>query len=90
MRRSRRWRAIRIRGVTTVFDAGNRKELILPLRAEERAGKILAPRIFATGNSITYPGSHGDRMAIAHLATSRRTRPCSTRTSPSSSPTWSS
>jgi imidazolonepropionase-like amidohydrolase len=51
-------------GVTTVFDAGNRKELILPLRAEERAGKILAPRIFATGNSITYPGSHGDRISI--------------------------
>ena len=41
------------------------KDLILPLRAEERAGKILAPRIFATGNAITYPGSHGDRIAIA-------------------------
>ena len=51
-------------GVTTVFDAGNRPELILPLRAEERAGKILAPRIFATGNAITYPGSHGDRISI--------------------------
>jgi imidazolonepropionase-like amidohydrolase len=51
-------------GVTTVFDAGNRKELILPLRADERAGRILAPRIFATGNSITYPGSHGDRISI--------------------------
>jgi imidazolonepropionase-like amidohydrolase len=51
-------------GVTTVFDAGNRKELILPLRAEERAGKILAPRIFATGNALTYPGSHGDRISI--------------------------
>ena len=51
-------------GVTTVFDAGNRKELILPLRAGERAGKILAPRIFATGNAITYPGSHGDRISI--------------------------
>ena len=51
-------------GVTTVFDAGNSKDLILPLRAEERAGKIQAPRIFATGNSITYPGSHGDRISI--------------------------
>jgi imidazolonepropionase-like amidohydrolase len=51
-------------GVTTVFDAGNRKELILPLRADERAGKILAPRIFATGNALTYPGSHGDRISI--------------------------
>lgn len=51
-------------GVTTVFDAGNRADHILPLRAEERAGKILSPRIFATGNLVTYPGSHGDKMAV--------------------------
>lgn len=51
-------------GVTTVFDAGNRAEHILPLRADERAGKILSPRIFATGNLITYPGSHGDKIAV--------------------------
>ncbi|MBV8805782.1 MAG: amidohydrolase family protein, partial [Sinobacteraceae bacterium] len=51
-------------GVTTVYDAGNQAEHILPLRADERAGKILAPRIFATGNLITYPGSHGDRIAV--------------------------
>jgi len=51
-------------GVTSVFDAGNRAEHILPLRADERAGKILSPRIFATGNLITYPGSHGDKIAV--------------------------
>ncbi len=51
-------------GVTTVLDVGNRPEHILPLRADERAGRILAPRIFATGNLITYPGSHGDRVAL--------------------------
>jgi hypothetical protein len=51
-------------GVTTVFDAGNRAEHILSLRADERAGKILSPRIYATGNLITYPGSHGDRIAV--------------------------
>lgn len=51
-------------GVTTVFDAGNRADHILPLRADERAGKILSPRIFATGNLVTYPGSHGDRIAV--------------------------
>jgi imidazolonepropionase-like amidohydrolase len=51
-------------GVTTVVDVGNRPEHILPLRADERAGRILAPRIFATGNLITYPGSHGDRVAL--------------------------
>lgn len=51
-------------GVTTVYDAGNRAEVILPLRADERAGKIASPRIFATGNLITYPGSHGHQVAI--------------------------
>jgi imidazolonepropionase-like amidohydrolase len=51
-------------GVTTVFDAGNRAEHILPLRADERAGKVLSPRIFATGNLVTYPGSHGDKIAV--------------------------
>jgi imidazolonepropionase-like amidohydrolase len=51
-------------GVTTVYDAGNQADIILPLRADERAGRIPSPHIFATGNLITYPGSHGDSMAV--------------------------
>lgn len=51
-------------GVTTIYDAGNQVDNILPLRAAERAGKIASPRIFATGNLITYPGSHGTGMAV--------------------------
>ncbi|MGZ3402531.1 MAG: amidohydrolase family protein [Phenylobacterium sp.] len=51
-------------GVTTVYDAGNQTDIILPLRAAERAGKIASPRIFCTGNLITYPGSHGTGMAV--------------------------
>jgi imidazolonepropionase-like amidohydrolase len=51
-------------GVTTVVDVGNQPENILYERAEERAGRIQSPRIFATGNLVTYPGSHGDSMAI--------------------------
>ncbi|MGC1303317.1 MAG: amidohydrolase family protein [Caulobacteraceae bacterium] len=51
-------------GVTTVLDVGNIPQNILPLRADERAGKILAPHIFATGNLVTYPGSHGTDIAI--------------------------
>ncbi|WP_404478195.1 amidohydrolase family protein [Novosphingobium sp. BL-52-GroH] len=51
-------------GVTTVFDAGNKADVILPLRNEERAGTLASPRIFATGNLITYPGSHGDALAV--------------------------
>jgi imidazolonepropionase-like amidohydrolase len=51
-------------GVTTVLDVGNNPDNILPMRAEERAGRILAPHIFATGNLVTYPGSHGTAMAV--------------------------
>jgi imidazolonepropionase-like amidohydrolase len=51
-------------GVTTVFDCGNQAQHILGLRADERAGRILSPRIFATGNLITYPGSHGTNIAV--------------------------
>jgi imidazolonepropionase-like amidohydrolase len=51
-------------GVTTVLDVGNDPDNILPMRADERAGRILAPHIFATGNLVTYPGSHGTSMAV--------------------------
>jgi hypothetical protein len=51
-------------GVTTVLDVGNYPEAILPLRADERAGKIPAPHLFATGNLVTYPGSHGAEMGV--------------------------
>lgn len=51
-------------GVTTVFDAGNDPNVILTVRGEERANRIQAPHVFATGNLVTYPGSHGDRIAV--------------------------
>jgi imidazolonepropionase-like amidohydrolase len=46
-------------GVTSVFDAGNVPDYILGLRDDERSGKLVSPRIFATGAIVTYPGSHG-------------------------------
>jgi imidazolonepropionase-like amidohydrolase len=52
-------------GVTTIFDAGNNPDHIFALRAQERAGKLVAPRIFATGSLVTYPGSHGASEAAA-------------------------
>ena len=51
-------------GVTTVLDVGNEPDNILPVRADERAGRILAPHVFATGNLVTYPGSHGSAIAV--------------------------
>lgn len=46
-------------GVTSVYDAGNNPDYIYALRADERAGRILAPRLFVTGGVVTYPDSHG-------------------------------
>lgn len=46
-------------GFTSVYDAGNIPEYIFGLRARERAGEIVAPRIFASGGVVTTPGGHG-------------------------------
>jgi imidazolonepropionase-like amidohydrolase len=46
-------------GVTTVYDSGNNPDFIFGLRADERAGKIVSPRIFAAGGTISVPGGYG-------------------------------
>ena len=46
-------------GITSIYDAGNVPDYILGLRADERNGDLVSPRIFATGSIVTYPGSHG-------------------------------
>lgn len=46
-------------GVTTVFDAGNRPDYIMGLRAKEQNGAILSPRIFATGGTVASSNGHG-------------------------------
>jgi imidazolonepropionase-like amidohydrolase len=46
-------------GVTTILDVGNNPDYIFKLRDEERSGQIVAPRVFAVGGIVTYPGSHG-------------------------------
>lgn len=50
-------------GVTSLYDAGNNPDHILGLREDERSGRLVAPRIFATGGIVTYPGSHGSSEA---------------------------
>ncbi len=67
-------------GVTTIYDAGNRPDFILALRTQEREGRIVSPRIFASGGTVASPGGHGgpylveawprDREVVdAHIAT---------------------
>ena len=46
-------------GVTTVFDAGNRADFIMGLRAKEQSGAIVSPRILATGGTVASPNGHG-------------------------------
>jgi imidazolonepropionase-like amidohydrolase len=46
-------------GFTAVFDAGNDPDYIFALRAKERAGEIVSPRIYAAGGVVTAPGGHG-------------------------------
>jgi imidazolonepropionase-like amidohydrolase len=42
-----------------VFDAGNRPDFIMGLRAKEQSGAIVSPRIFATGGTVASPNGHG-------------------------------
>lgn len=46
-------------GVTTIYDAGNQPDYIMELREAERSGDLLSPRIFASGSTVTFPGSWG-------------------------------
>ena len=55
-------------GVTGVYGSGNHGPYIFGLRADERAGRILSPRIYATGRLFAMPGgyaSNGGGYAVA-------------------------
>jgi imidazolonepropionase-like amidohydrolase len=62
-------------GVTTVYDSGNNPDFIFPIRDEERTGKIVAPRVFATGSTITVPGGYGDGPTSIKFTEWKETRP---------------
>lgn len=46
-------------GVTAVYDSGNNAEFIYGIREDERAGRVLGPRIYATVSLIAPPEGHG-------------------------------
>lgn len=54
-------------GVTSLYDAGNDEEVIFSLRAEERSGAIISPRIFCAGAFVTCSGGHGSQFGSAVL-----------------------
>jgi imidazolonepropionase-like amidohydrolase len=45
-------------GVTSVYDSGNNPDFIFGLREEERAGRIVSPRIYAAGSVVAFPGGY--------------------------------
>jgi imidazolonepropionase-like amidohydrolase len=60
-------------GVTTILNVSSPPEWIFELRAKQREGRVLAPRIFATGRSITPDGGWGSRHggALTDAASAR-------------------
>jgi imidazolonepropionase-like amidohydrolase len=46
-------------GVTSIYDSGNHGEFVRRMRADERAGNIVSPRIFATIKLIAPRDGHG-------------------------------
>jgi imidazolonepropionase-like amidohydrolase len=60
-------------GVTTILNVSSPPEWIFDLRTRQRAGRLLAPRIFATGRSITPDGGWGSRHggALTDAASAR-------------------
>ncbi|MCB2108222.1 MAG: amidohydrolase family protein [Rhodobacteraceae bacterium] len=55
-------------GVTSVYDSGNNPDFIFKLRANERAGEIVSPRIFAAGGTISVPGGYGAGLTALKIA----------------------
>lgn len=55
-------------GVTSVYDSGNNPDFIYPLRADEQAGKIMSPHIFAAGGTISVPGGYGAGLTALKIA----------------------
>ncbi len=62
-------------GVTTIYDSGNNAEFVIPLRDDERAGKIVSPRIFAAGGVISVPGGYGAGATSLKATTWEEFRP---------------
>jgi imidazolonepropionase-like amidohydrolase len=60
-------------GVTTILNVSSPPEWIFGLRTAQREGRLLAPRIFATGRSITPDGGWGSRHggALTDAASAR-------------------
>ncbi|MBL8645285.1 MAG: amidohydrolase family protein [Rhodospirillaceae bacterium] len=55
-------------GVTSIYDSGNNTDFIFAMRADERAGKITAPRIFAGGGTISVPGGYASGASALKVA----------------------
>ncbi len=62
-------------GVTAVYDSGNSTEYIFAMRADERSGKIVSPRIFAGGGTVSVPGGYGAGATAIKVASFEQAKP---------------
>ncbi|MDX2143109.1 MAG: amidohydrolase family protein, partial [Rhodospirillaceae bacterium] len=56
-------------GVTAIYDSGNSNDYIFAMRADEQAGKIVSPRIFAGGGVVTVPNGYAAGPAALKVET---------------------
>jgi len=62
-------------GVTSVYDSGNNTDYIFAMREDERRGKILAPRIFAGGGTVSVPGGYAAGASAIKVASFKQAKP---------------
>lgn len=62
-------------GVTSIYDSGNNTDFIFAMRADERGGKVVSPRIFAGGGTVSVPGGYGAGASAIKVGTWEQAKP---------------
>jgi len=62
-------------GVTSVYDAGNNTDYIFAMRDDERRGKMVSPRIFAGGGTVSVPGGYGAGPGAIKVSSLEQAKP---------------
>jgi imidazolonepropionase-like amidohydrolase len=62
-------------GVTSVYDSGNNTDYIFAMRDDERKGKMVSPRIYAGGGTVSVPGGYGAGASAIKVASLEQAKP---------------
>ena len=59
-------------GVTSIYDCGNHDKFIFAMRDDERSGRMVSPRVYATGHLITRTGGYAASGGGANVDTAEQ------------------